>query len=342
MRNTPPGPRSHIKRPVPVRPGEGIYVTINFLYDLTFCVDWRLGAMRSGVLTLITAFLLTLAAGASYQDPASDPHGDPPLNHQLFDRVIENQKKNDHALDLYERVERVELRRLSGESQSTDVKISRVVPAGTGMDHLTLGPDLKPKDAAAYRVELEKLEKALSWAAESGRGQKDAYDKIARKKKERDDLIGAAKNAFIFTFLARESRDSRTLLKYSMVPNPAFHPTSRATSIYTRVKGTLWIDEASAEMARLEGEVTDDISVGTFLAKVYKGSHFMQERYEMVPGLWLPTFSQYDFDGRRLFVGFSLHERTFYSQYRYIGPPKDALMAIRAELSGYRAPPANP
>jgi hypothetical protein len=58
----------------------------------------------------------------------------------------------------------------------------------------------------------------------------------------------------------------------------------------------------------------------------------MQERYEFQPGLWLASFSQYDFDGRKLFSGFSIHERTFYSNYRYIGPPKEALVAIRQEL----------
>jgi len=45
----------------------------------------------------------------------------------------------------------------------------------------------------------------------------------------------------------------------------------------------------------------------------------MQERYEFLPGLWLISFSQYDFDGRKLFSGFSIHERAFYSNYRYIG-----------------------
>jgi hypothetical protein len=94
----------------------------------------------------------------------------------------------------------------------------------------------------------------------------------------------------------------------------------------------LWIDEDAAQLARAEIEVTDDISIGGFLAKVYKGSHLMQERYEIAPGLWLPTYSQYDFDGRRLFVSFAIHEHTSYSQYRRIGPPKEALQAIRAEL----------
>src|SRR6202035_634350 len=109
-------------------------------------------------------------------------------------------------------------------------------------------------------------------------------------------------------------------------------PNSRATSVYPRVRGTVWIEQATGEMARIEGEVTDDISLGLFLAKVYKGSHFMQERYEMVPGLWMPSFSQYDFDGRKLFSSISIHERTFYGQYHRIGPPREALATIRAEL----------
>jgi hypothetical protein len=33
-----------------------------------------------------------------------------------------------------------------------------------------------------------------------------------------------------------------------------------------------------------------------------------------------------------LFSTISIHERTFYSQYRRIGPPKEALAVIRAEL----------
>ena len=86
-----------------------------------------------------------------------------------------------------------------------------------------------------------------------------------------------------------------------------------------------WIDEQAKQLAKVEVEVIDDISIGGFLAKVYKGSHFMQERYELAPGLWLPTYSQYDFDGRRLFMNFSVHERTFYTQYKRIGPPKEAV-----------------
>ena len=123
------------------------------------------------------------------------------------------------------------------------------------------------------------------------------------------------------------------LLKYRMEPNPAFKPTNRATSVYTKVKGFLWVDDAAQQLAQVEGEVTDDISLGVFLAKIYKGSRFMQDRYEMAPGIWLPSFTQYDFDGRKFFSNISVHEKTFYSGYKRIGLPAEAISQIQSELS---------
>ena len=290
------------------------------------------------IAVFLLASVLFLFAGSSEttQEAVTVHAADKPSDHALFDRVVENQKKSDAAMDLYERLERVEIHKVNGENQSTEVKVSRVVPAGTGAAHLPMGTDGKVSDQNAYRAELEKLEKALVWAAETGRTQRDAYEKIAKKRKERDELIGAARAAFLFTLIGSEQRDGRVLLKYSMNPNPAFKPTSRATSIYPRVRGTVWVDEASGELARIAGEVTEDISLGLFLARVYKGSRFMQERYEMVPGVWLPSFSQYDFDGRKFLSSFSLHERTFYSHYRRVGTPKEALELVRAELKEMR------
>lgn len=291
-------------------------------------------AMHTTIVILTSLFLL-LPWPSEFSQAQNQPTISlPPTqrDHVLFDRVIENQKKNDAAMDVYERIERVETHKTTGENQTTEVKISRVVPAGTGAAHIPLGPDGKAADPAAYRLELEKLEKSLVWAADTGRAQHDAYEKIAKKRREREELIGAARNAFLFTLLSNEQRNGRTLLKYSMTPNPAFKPTSRSTSVYAHVRGTVWIDEESGELARIEGEVMDDISLGLFLAKVYRGSRFMQERYEMAPGLWLPTFSQYDFDGRKFLASFSLHERTFYSNYRLVGTPKEALAMVRAEL----------
>jgi len=291
--------------------------------------------------TILLASLLAAGVGISLAQDALVPVQQSEADEQptLLERVIANQKKDDLAQANYERLERLEIHKGAAGSQPPEIKTTRAVPAGTGIDRIAVGPDGKPVDAAAYRAELEKLERALSWAVEDGRAQREAYEKVAKKQKERADLIDATRTAFLYTFVDREPRGDRMLSKYRMVPNPAYKATSRATSIFSKVRGYLWIDDDAEQLARAEIEVIDDISIGGFLAKVYKGSHLMQERYEMAPGLWFASYSQYDFDGRRLFVSFSIHERTLYSQYRRIGPPKEALQAIRAELG--KSPSAN-
>ena len=247
-------------------------------------------------------------------------------------RVIDGVKEAEREGNLYERIERVETRKQAGDSGPASVKAYRVVPAGTGTAKIPLGPDGKPTDQEAYRTELEKLLKSLTWAAETGQPQREAYLKVQKKLKERDEAIDATRNAFLFTFLDDEPRGNRVLSKYKMEPNPAFKPTNRMTSIYMKVKGLVWVDDASHQLARVE--VTDDISLGLFVAKIYKGSRFYQDRYEVAPGIWLPTFLQFDFDGRKFFSSFSLHEKTYYSGYKRIGPPAEAIPQIQAELAG--------
>lgn len=293
--------------------------------------------MRSNTpILFVTLFCACTALSAQELAPANPkPTEAAPSESEkldLLERVIANQKKDDVAQFTYERIERLETRKGTGGSQPPEVKISRAVPAGTGVDRIPLGADGKPQDPNAYRVELEKLEHSLAWAAEEGRAQREAYEKIAKKQKERADLIEATRSAFLYTFVGREPRGDSILAKYRMEPNPSYKATSRMTSIFAKVHGYLWIDESAAQLAHVEVEVIEDISLGGFLAKIYKGSHLAQERYEIAPGLWMPTYAQYDFDGRRFFVSFGIHERTFYTQYRRIGPPREALQAIRAEL----------
>jgi hypothetical protein len=292
--------------------------------------------MRTRPLILVAGLLPAFAATSLAQEATTPALSQPPQTEAekaaLLDLVLRNQKKDDEAMNLYERVERVEMRKNAVDQKTGEIKVSRVIPAGTGVDHIPIGPDGKPADPDAYHTELLKLERALSWAADDGHAQHDAYEKIAKKQKERNDLIDATRTAFLYTFLSTETRAGRVLYKYKMEPNLAYKATTRATSFFAKVRGFVWIDPEAAQLARVEGEVTGDITVGVFLAKVYKGSHFMQERYELLPGLWMPTFSQYDFDGRKLFSSISIHERTFYGQYHRIGPPKEALAMIRAEL----------
>jgi hypothetical protein len=285
------------------------------------------GLMVLGGSSLQDGITKAMDAGASSASSSHDP------SREMMSHVIDGLKEAERAQYLYERIERVETRRQAVDPDPQSVRVSRVIPAGTGIAKIPLGLDGKPGDADTYRAELDKVLKALNWAVETGQTQREAYQKIQKKQKERDDLIDATRNAFLLTYLGQEARGERLLSKYRMAPNPAFKPTNRATSIYTKVKGFLWVDEAAQQLAQVEGEVTDDISLGIFLAKIYKGSRFMQDRYEMAPGIWMPSFSQYDFDGRKFFSNISVHEKTFYSAYKRIGSPAEAIPKIQSELA---------
>src|SRR5207245_11614792 len=150
------------------------------------------------------------------------------------------------------------------------------------------------KDSGTCSADLKSPTRARRLLINDSRSQREDLEKYAKKKKDRNDLIDATHNAFLFTLIGNEQRGERMLSKYKMDPNPAFKPTTRFTSIFPKVRGLVWIDDAYGEAARIEGNVTEDISIGLFLGKIYKGSHFMQQRYEFGPGLWLVIFSQYD------------------------------------------------
>ena len=278
-------------------------------------------------------FFASMICGQDPSPPAADPAINPESQSDLFGRVIANQKRMEVTLDEYERTEKVEVRKTGSDAKPSEVRVWRRFPAGPAITKLPISVDGTPVNSELYREDLEKLEKYLVWAAQGGPAQQEAYAKAQRKRKERHDLIATTHDAFVFFRVGEEKRGEQILTKYAMVPNPKYKATTRNAVIFSKVRGTVWIDEESGELARIEGSVMEDISISLFLAKVYKGSHFMQERYEMAPGQWFPTYEQYDFDGRKFVIPFSMHERTFYSDYKRVGPPKEAVGVVRDELS---------
>jgi hypothetical protein len=299
------------------------------IYMPLFCIGWMMGK-RTRIWAVLLAMILLVGVSSEAQEPAKTQGEE--QGAELFNRVISQQKRDEETLDVFERVQKVELRKVASDATPTETKVWRLFPTGAGVDKIPLPSEAGSTGSEATQAAMEKLEKYLSWIAEEGTAQREAYAKFERKRKERFELIQATHDAFIFRLEGHETREGRSLAKYSLVPNPKYKPTTRNTILFTKVRGTLWIDEEAMELAKIDGVVTEDVSLALFLAKVYKGSHFMQERYEVAPGVWEPTFEQYDFDGRKYLIPFSIHERTFYTKYKRVGPPKEALQVVRAEL----------
>ena len=302
---------------------------------------WRAAAAMIAALVVFCAGAPALAQTS--RQGATAPAANAPLTdvemRALVARVVANQHRNDDALNLYERREHRIVWESAEQKKIADDKLYRVVPTGTGTIKMVLADGGKPTPAPEYRKQLQYVEQALVWALNPAEPkQKARVDKFEKKARERSETVDAVLDAYTFTFLGRETRNGRTLVKLRFDPNPAYNPPSRSTDMLSHATAVVWIEPAAAQLVRIEAELARDFSIGGgFLGKVYKGGRFVMEQAPVGDGVWLPIELRYGFRGRKFVFGFDLFEETRASDYRRIGPPAQALAAVRAELNGARA-----
>jgi len=287
---------------------------------------------------------LALALAAAADVPRQDSRAlSPDEIRALVDRAITNQHRNDDALAEYERREQRQARKDESDTLLSEDKTFRVVPTGTGTLRLLLEENGRPISPELHRRQLRDLEQALRWALEPAEGkQKRRVEKFDKRSRERTEMVDALRDAFLFTWQGREASNGRALVRLLFEPNPAFKPRSRNTEMFRHARAVVWIDETAAQLVRIEAEIATDISIGGgFLGKIYRGGRFVLEQSQVAEGVWFPVRYDYNFAGRKIFFGFELHEVTQASGYRRIGPPKEALAAVRHELSNASPAPAS-
>jgi len=260
----------------------------------------------------------------------------------LLARVLENQHHNDDALLLYERREHRMTRKKEDDPAPDEDKVFRVVPTGTGTVKLVLEEGGKPVTAENYREQLRYLEQALVWALDPNESkQKSRVQKWERRARERFETVEAARHAFTCAPAGREDRQGVNLIKLTCQPNPAFEPATRTQELFQHARAVLWVEPRSAQLARVEAELVSDLSIGGgLLGKAYRGGKFVMEQSEIAPGIWLPSRIQYHLRGRKFVFGFTMNEETIASHYKRIGPPAEAVVAIRSEITGKATPSA--
>jgi hypothetical protein len=301
------------------------------------------------LVTVVTAFavlpgrartVLTPHGGQDKQEAASAPAE----RQSLISRTLANQNGDDEALQVFQRVERRIVHDRDMSSNAGEDHTFRVIPTGTGSARVTLADHGRPADSATIHSQMLLTERMLETAADMSNPQsKRDREKIDKRSRDRRELVNAIRDAFVFTWMGREVRQGREVAKYHMDPNPNYKPTSLKTEYLRHATATAWVDEKSAQLVRLEAVLISDISfIGGIAGKVYKDGHATIEQTEIEPGIWLPTLYQYDFTVRKFLFNSEIHERVEVTQYKRIGPPAQALTAIRREISEAAPHPARP
>jgi hypothetical protein len=250
-------------------------------------------------------------------------------------KLIDNQHRNDEALEQYERIER-HLDRTGGDtSRVLEDRTFRVVPTGTGTMKLLLKNDGKRVAPEEYHRQLIAWRDLLNVMLKPDDPRtKSAYEKWQKKKQDRKELVDATRNAFLARWIGQETRNGRLCDVFQVDPNPDFHPHSIVQDVLTRVAAKIWVDHATDQLVRGEARVIRDLSFGGgILGKLYRGGVFSLDQTEVSPGIWLPTRYQYDFTARKFLFTYEEHQYVEVSDYHRDGSPKQALALVQNELA---------
>jgi hypothetical protein len=251
------------------------------------------------------------------------------------EQLIANQHANDQAVQQYEYIER-QIDRSGGSNPRTiEEKTFRVVPTGTGTLKILLRSDGKDTDPADYQRQLRDWQRVLELALQpNDPREQNAYAKFKKKRRDRAELVDATREAFTAQWVGREMVAGHDCDVFDLKPNPQFHPHSMLEDAITHFTAKIWVDHDANQIVHAHARCIRDIPVGAgILGKLYRGGVFDFEQAPVAPGVWLPTRFQYDFSGRKFLFSFEVHQVIESSHYRRVGPPQEALAAVKNEIA---------
>lgn len=99
----------------------------------------------------------------------------------------------------------------------------------------------------------------------------------------------------------REHANGRDLIVVTFTPKAGAQPESREAKLAHLFRGRIFVDEADAEVVRVEATAIDDISYGLgVVARLNKGATVTLVRERVDGDTWLPTSIRFLGDGRAM------------------------------------------
>ncbi|MCU0229270.1 MAG: hypothetical protein MUF01_16700 [Bryobacterales bacterium] len=168
--------------------------------------------------------------------------------------------------------------------------------------------------------------------AETERERRERVDTALRKQQEYLDAVAEIPKAFTFTLAGEEAVDGRVCVKLQARPRKGYQPRSRYGRIFAHTAGVIWIDKASGQWRRAEGEVQETVNLGWIFLQIQKGAKASVEQQEFAGQGWQMSSMWYRAAAR---VGLFVHyRREFQGEYWNYQPMTETLLA-RVMGAGY-------
>ena len=112
-----------------------------------------------------------------------------------------------------------------------------------------------------------------------------------------EDAVGVLR----FTIERRTLLEGRPTIAVGFEPKPGASAETREGDLVQRFRGTIFVDEASTEVVRVDATAIEDLTYGFgMVARLGKGTSIALRRERIEPNLWLPTSVRFTGKGRAL------------------------------------------
>src|ERR1017187_2704069 len=295
--------------------------------------------MKVRGLALIVRLLLCLPSfGQQEQPPASPTPADaavPDLTtgadgrlsqeqmRQLFRVVADKDIENEKRQRDYTYVDREVENKLDGKGQtkSTEVKTYEILEIYGAPVQRLIEKDDKPLDAKGSAKEEEKIQKIIDKRKnESDEDRKKREEKEVKEREDGRKFVREVADAFDFKLVGTEEVGGRQAWVIDGEPRPGFEPHMKESKFLSKFHGRVWIDKGDLQLAQMDIEAIDTVSVGWVLARIHKGTRVMLEQTRVNDEVWLPRHVTFKVDARvALFKEYNIDGDQQYRDYKKFG-----------------------
>jgi len=234
----------------------------------------------------------------------------------VADKDIENEK---HQRD-YTYLDREVEHKLDGKGQikSTEVKTYEILEIYGEQVQRLIEKDDKPLAAKEAAKEEEKIQKIIDKRKnESDDARRKREEKEVKEREDGRKFVREVADAYDFKLVGTEEVGGREAWVIDGEPRPGFEPHMKESKFLSKFHGRVWIDKGDLQLAKMDIEAIDTVSVGWVLARIHKGTRVVLEQTRVNDEVWLPRHLTFKLDARiALFKGFNLDGEQEYRDYK--------------------------
>jgi hypothetical protein len=210
---------------------------------------------------------------------------------QLLRVVAEKDIENDKKLRDYTYIEHEVDHKLDGKGQvkTTESKTYEILEIYGEQVQRLIARDDKPLSEKEKGKEEEKIQKVIDKRKNESEGDRKKREEKEQKEREDDrKFVREVADAYNFTLVGTESVGGRDAWVINGEPRPGYEPHMKDAKYLPKFHGRVWIDKGDLQLAKMDVECLDTISLGLFLARFHKGSRLMLEQTRVNDEVWLP------------------------------------------------------